>query len=228
MTSATSAMEGIVDIDFAENPENRLPVVLILDASSSMAGQPIAELNEGIKLFKEELLKDPQARLSVEVEIVVVSGEKATVVQEFVTVDNFEPKDLIADGRTPMGGGIELAIKELGERKDSYKRNAIGYFRPWVMVISDGRPTDEWKIPAAKLREEEQKGSLICYPVAVGLADVDILSSMSEVNQPVKLKGLAFKEMFRWLSASVTQVSRSGIGNAVDLPAVSWGNVAED
>ncbi len=218
-------MTDIVDMDLAENPENRLPVVLILDASSSMAKQPIAELNEGIKVFKEELLKDTQARLSVEVSIVVVSGEKAFVSQEFVTADNFEPKELLADGRTPMGEGIKLAIEELQARKDSYKRNDIGYFRPWIIIMSDGQPTDEWKVPAAQLRKEEENGSLICYPIAIGLADIDILGQMSGVNQPVRLKGLAFKEMFQWLSASVTEVSRSGVGNAVELPPVAWGEV---
>lgn len=91
--------------------------------------------------------------------------------------------------------------------------------------MSDGQPTDEWKVPAAQLRKEEENGSLICYPIAIGLADIDILGQMSGVNQPVRLKGLAFKEMFQWLSASVTEVSRSGVGNAVELPPVAWGEV---
>jgi uncharacterized protein YegL len=220
-------IEEITEIEFAENRESRLAVVLILDASSSMAGEPIKELNEGIKIFKEELLKDTQARLSVEIEIVVVSGEEAIVVQEFVTVDNFFPEPLKPVGRTPMGGGIELAMQELAGRKDSYKRNDISYFRPWLIIISDGQPTDEWKIPATKLKEAEERGELICYPVAVKKAEISILSQMS-ANPVVKLNGLQFKEMFKWLSASVTEVSRTGVGNAVELPAVSWGNVTEE
>jgi hypothetical protein len=34
--------------DFAENPEPRVPSILILDVSSSMQGTPIDELNNGL------------------------------------------------------------------------------------------------------------------------------------------------------------------------------------
>ena len=41
--------------DFAENPENRVPCVLLLDISGSMAGSAIAELNAGLATYKDEL-----------------------------------------------------------------------------------------------------------------------------------------------------------------------------
>lgn len=53
--------------EFAANPENRVPVILSLDTSGSMSGQPIEELNRGIAAFKEDILRDTQAALSVEV-----------------------------------------------------------------------------------------------------------------------------------------------------------------
>lgn len=40
--------------EFAENPESRCPVVLLLDTSYSMNGDPIRELNEGLKIFKDD------------------------------------------------------------------------------------------------------------------------------------------------------------------------------
>ena len=40
--------------EFVENPENRCPVILLLDASASMSGQPIQELNRGVAAFKGE------------------------------------------------------------------------------------------------------------------------------------------------------------------------------
>jgi hypothetical protein len=41
--------------DFASNPEPRCPCALLSDVSRSMAGQPIAELNAGLAVFKDEL-----------------------------------------------------------------------------------------------------------------------------------------------------------------------------
>ena len=37
--------------EFAENPEPRCPVVLVLDTSGSMQGKAINELNEGLRAF---------------------------------------------------------------------------------------------------------------------------------------------------------------------------------
>ena len=47
-------MSQMIDVafdgmEFAENPEPRVPVVLLIDKSASMNGQPIEELNNGIK-----------------------------------------------------------------------------------------------------------------------------------------------------------------------------------
>jgi uncharacterized protein YegL len=87
--------------EFAENPENRCPVILLLDTSGSMSGQPIQELNRGLAAFKEDVLRDTQASLSVEVAIVTFGPVRLT--QDFVTIDQFTLPKLEADGVTPMG-----------------------------------------------------------------------------------------------------------------------------
>ena len=56
--------------EFVENPENRCPVILLLDTSGSMTGQPIQELNRGLAAFKQDVQKDSQASLSVEVAMI--------------------------------------------------------------------------------------------------------------------------------------------------------------
>ncbi len=56
--------------EFVENQETRCPVVLLLDTSGSMQGEPIKALNDGIKTFQEDVMRDIQATLSVETAIV--------------------------------------------------------------------------------------------------------------------------------------------------------------
>lgn len=50
-------------VEFAENPEPRCPCVLLLDTSGSMQDNAVAALNEGLKAFKADLIKDWFSRL---------------------------------------------------------------------------------------------------------------------------------------------------------------------
>lgn len=145
--------------EFVENPENRCPVILLLDTSGSMSGQPIQELNRGLAAFKEDVLKDSQASLSVEVAMITF-GSIAKLIQDFVTIDQFTPPVLEVDGLTPMGAAIEYALDFLENRKQTYKDNGILYYRPWVFLITDGAPTDSWDSAAQRLREAEAQSRL--------------------------------------------------------------------
>lgn len=201
--------------EFAENPEPRCPVVLLLDTSSSMSGLPITQLNDGIVTFKEALMKDTMA--SKRVEIAVVTFGPVRIISDFQTIDNFTPNELKASGNTPMGEAIETAIDMINQRKLLYRQNGIDYYRPWLFIISDGAPTDDWQKAAQLIHEGERSKSLLFFAVAVENADLDLLSQIS-VREVVKLKGLMFRQMFLWLSSSLSSVSKSNPGQPVKTP----------
>ena len=53
-------MSGIFEgNEFADNPEPRALCVLVLDSSGSMQGAPIAELNAGLRRFRDDLAANP-------------------------------------------------------------------------------------------------------------------------------------------------------------------------
>ncbi|MHC5933065.1 vWA domain-containing protein [Nostoc sp.] len=212
--------------EFVENPENRCPVILLLDTSGSMSGQPIQELNQGLAAFKEDVLKDSQASLSVEVAMITF-GPIAKLIQDFVTIDQFTPPTLEADGLTPMGAAIEYALDFVENRKQTYKDNGILYYRPWVFLITDGAPTDSWDSAAQRLREAEAQSRLLFFAVGVKGADMNILKQISPPEHPpVMLNGLDFRELFVWLSASMKRVSSGKVGQAIALPAMGWGQIS--
>ncbi|MEH2414396.1 vWA domain-containing protein [Nostoc sp.] len=211
--------------EFVENPENRCPVILLLDTSGSMSGQPIQELNRGLAAFKEDVLKDSQASLSVEVAMITF-GPIAKLMQDFVTIDQFTPPILKANHFTPMGAAIEYALDFLENRKQTYKDNGILYYRPWVFLITDGAPTDSWDSAAQRLREAEAQSRLSFFAVGVKGADMNILKQISPPERPpVMLNGLDFRELFVWLSASMKRVSSGKVGQAVALSAMGWGQI---
>jgi uncharacterized protein YegL len=201
----------------AENPEQRTACVLLLDVSGSMDGAPITELNAGLQTYKNDLVADALAAKRVEVAIVTFGGQVQTIC-DFTTVEGFYPPTLTAGGHTPMGAAILQGIDMVRRRKEFYKTHSLLYLRPWLFLITDGAPTDEWHSAAAQVQQGEQAKSFSFYAVGVEGADFDVLQRISTGSKPLKLKGLAFRELFRWLSSSQQARSRSTQGDNVPLP----------
>lgn len=211
---------------FAENPEPRCPCVLLLDVSGSMKGQPVNELNQGVRVFKDELMADEMAAKRVEVAIVTFGPVQTAT--EFQTADVFEPPLLEAKGDTPIGAAIEAGLVLLDQRKQAYRRNGIAYYRPWIFLITDGGPTDYWKAAAEKVKAGEADNHFSFFSVGVEGARFDILSQIG-TREPLKLKELRFRDLFIWLSKSLGSVSKSAVGDKVELenPATpsGWASV---
>jgi uncharacterized protein YegL len=221
-TSLVVQSPFIADV-FAENPEPRCPCVLVLDTSGSMEGRPLTQLNAGYQTLLTELLEDALA--SKRVELAVVTFGPVKLVQDFETPDMIAASDLDVTGDTPMGEAIEFAIDLVKQRKDVYREAGIAYYRPWIFVITDGSPTDSWKAAARAVKEGEASNAFSLFAVGVEGADMETLKQIA-VREPIRLKGLRFAELFRWLSNSLKSVSRSKTTERVALPApTGWAEV---
>ena len=181
-----------------------------------MSGAPINNLNAGLAAFRQEVYKDEIASLRVEVSVVTFGPVR--LAQEFVTIDNFVPPHLEADGVTPMGQAIEYALDLLQDRKETYKNNGVQYYRPWVFLITDGAPTDSWYNAAQRVRQAEAQRRMLFFAVGVEGADMDTLRQIAPPERPpVLLNGFDFKSMFQWLSTSMKRVSTSQVGGNDDF-----------
>ncbi len=213
--------------EFVENPENRCPVILLVDTSGSMAGGPIEALNEGLRTFRETVLQDEQA--SLRVDVAIVGFGPVELLQDFVTIDQLNPPHLVANGLTPMGEAISFALDLLESRKVTYRANGIQYYRPWVFLITDGAPNpgSPWQQAAQRVQMAEQQRKLSFFAVGVQGADMNTLSQVAPpMRPPLMLNGLDFKSMFLWLSDSMVRVSSSTVGgDMVALPPVGWGQI---
>lgn len=214
-------------VEFAENPEPRCPCVLLLDTSGSMQGAPINALNEGLRTFKDDLIKNSLASRRVEVAVVTFDCD-INVVQDFVTAEEFDPPTLTAQGLTHIGAAIHKALDITQTRKAQYRANGVAYYRPWIFMITDGEPQGEQEgvveQVVQRLKDDEANKRVAFFTVGVENANMTSLSQIS-VRAPIKLKGLNFTEVFLWLSASMSAVSHSKLDEQVALPPVGWGAI---
>lgn len=230
--------QPFADVGLATNPEPRCPCVLLVDVSGSMAevvagdvknlGYTVQQdgqtyqavtggvtkmhlVNQGLKAYQTDLMTDSLAAQRVEVSVITF-GSTIETVCPFVTAHDFTPPTLEANGETVMGAAILRAIDAVTERKRLYRQNGLHFFRPWIFLVTDGKPTDSWREAAAKVQEGEKNKSFAFFTVGVGEADYDILRQISIARAPLALDGYKFREMFIWLSQSQRSVSHSNPG----------------
>lgn len=231
--------------DLITNPTPRVPICLVLDRSPSMSGEismgaeiqqtnpsPIEELNDGIEVFFDTIKEDEVAKYSAEIAIVAFSYN-AIEILDFDSITRVQSPiiDLETEyGGTSIGQGVDLALTLLDRRKKEYQDAGVDYFQPWLVLMTDGQPTDKTHIEVSnKVVKLVNKKKLTIFPIGIGEgADIDVLAMFSPKRPPLRLKGLRFKEFFEWLSASVSVTSQSTPGEVIPLDTEGikgWGEL---
>ncbi len=203
--------------DLFANPAARLPVCIVLDTSGSMFGRPITELKEALKRFVAAVDADEDARDSCEMAVISAGGD-VTVHPIAVSANgrpapSFDLDRIEAAGQTPLGEAVVVAMSLLTRRKAELKATGVPYYQPWLVIVSDGQPTDDTAEAEEQTRASVRSRSLTVIPVAVGGdADTERLQALAGGVAPHMLSGLDFGQLFSWLSASLAAVSRSTPG----------------
>ena len=225
-------MKNYYSVDeLVDNPTQRVPICLCLDVSGSMRGEPIRELNKGIKVFFDALKQDEIALYAADVCIVTYGNRGENSVQCISDFSSIESKttlsELTACGQTPMGEAVNMCLDLLDARKKEYQEKGVDYYQPWLVLMTDGKPYGD-KDPRAVSNAQQRTSQmvndrkLVVFPIGIGAeADMNVLAKFSPKNSPLKLNGLDFCQFFQWLSASVSRTSQS-LGEKVQLPQINW------
>jgi uncharacterized protein YegL len=215
----------------ARNKDQKCPVVLLLDTSGSMAGMPIEELNKALVQIKEDILNDTM--LSNRLELGIVAFDDDARVErpiDLISPDTDLPI-LNIGGVTNLVSGMNKAIELVTDRKNFYKSNGEQYYRPFIVLFTDGAPTntaeeiEELDQNIQKLSDEKR---FIFLPFGVDGADMQLLAKLAAQSADERLKNVGtafamkdvskFTEVFQFVSASISGIMEKGGTQAVQLP----------
>ncbi|MFN5640810.1 MAG: vWA domain-containing protein [Sphingobacteriales bacterium] len=214
----------------ARNKDQKCPVVLVLDTSGSMSGNPIDELNKALVKLKEDILSDPILTQRLEVGIVCFDDD-ARVERpiDLITVDTNMPS-LDVGGVTNVVSGINKAIEIVEERKQFYKTNGEQYYRPFIVLFTDGAPTntaDEIEMLDQQIQQMADNKKFVFMPFGVEGADFQLLAKLAVQSTDERLKNQAkawklkdvtkFAEVFAFVSSSISGAINQGGSQTAQL-----------
>lgn len=210
-----------------ENYEQKCLCVLVVDTSGSMETREpnpegggytkrIDELNRGLQQFKAEIEND--STMSDRLEIAIVAFNDQVSISEPCLVENLNIPTLHASGGTYIGTALKEARQLVDNRKAWYKSSGQPYYRPWIILMTDGEPLDERSATteAQSIAQGVQNKQYTFLPIGIGDgADMGFLQNIAAGLPAQKMKGLSFTAFFQWLSNSMGVITRSQPGESV-------------
>lgn len=207
-------MTGFNPSSFTVAKAKPLPVVLLLDVSTSMQGKSINELNSAVK----EMIADFASAEKNEVEIlvsIITFGAEVKLHTPYTSAKDIEWQDLQVSGMTPMGTAFSMA-KAMIEDKETTPSRA---YRPTIVLVSDGAPNDNWQQPLRELVNEGR--SQKCDRMAMAIGSDASNSVLNEFVSGTENKVFTaqdssqIQEFFKFVTMSITTRTQSQNANVV-------------
>jgi uncharacterized protein YegL len=118
------------------------PFYLCLDVSQSMAGEPIAEVNAELPQLRESIGQDPAVAEVTRFGIVTFSDTAKTVLPlvDLALVEAMPTVEI--EGRTSYAAAFDHLRRVIESDYLAGRSSGERWYRPAVLFVSDGRPTD--------------------------------------------------------------------------------------
>lgn len=194
----------------------RLPIYFLIDVSESMIGEPITQVENGMRNIIQELRTDPYALETVFVSVIAFAG-KAKHLIPLTELYKFYPPKFPIGGGTSLGTAMDFLMNDIEKNVVKTTAEMKGDWKPIIFLFTDGTPTDD---PSAAIdrwqRQYKSKANLVCISLGDN-ADTKILSKLTE--NVLRLKDTdeqSFKAFFKWVTASIKSSSVSVTDTGID------------
>lgn len=206
----------------------RLPIYFLIDVSESMVGQPIEEVQNGMRTIIQELRVDPYSLETVFVSIIAFAG-KAKTLSGLTELYKFYPPVFPIGGGTSLGAGLNHLMDSLDRDVQKTTLEVKGDWKPIIFLFTDGTPTDDYNSAIHRWNEKYRRH---CNLVAISIGDNVNTALLGQITDNVLLlkrtDNESFRQFFKWITASIKTSSVSVSEQYTDdlkLPAVSGINL---
>lgn len=187
----------------------RLPVFFLIDVSESMVGEPIAHVEEGLRTMIQSLKQDPYSLETIWLSVIAFAGKAKTLVPLTDLISYYPPQLPIGAG-TSLGAGLQHLMLEIDRNVLKTTAEVKGDWKPIVFLFTDGVPTDT---PQQIIQHWNERFRNRCTTVAISFgnnADSTLLRQFANnVMGFNDANPAAYKEFFRWVTASIRSSSQS-------------------
>lgn len=185
----------------------RLPVYLLLDCSSSMTGQPIEQVRQGLRALLDDLSTEPMAIETVYLSVITFDSSAQQLIP-LTELMQFKEPQIQANGATALGAALRLLKDCLDKEVRKNTEEQKGDWKPLVFLMTDGMPTDSWEVAADEVKKTKM-ANLIAF-AAGPYADVNNLKRLTDiVLKSDELSPGALKAFFQWMSQSILRTGKS-------------------
>jgi uncharacterized protein YegL len=206
----------------------RLPVYLLLDCSESMIGEGLHGLQQGLATLLRALRADPHALETVWLSCITFDRE-ARLRFPLTELSDVQLPPLRVRPGTALGAALNLCADRIQTEVHKTTPHRKGDWRPLVILLTDGQPTDDWESALQRLGQKAKPRPANIYTIGCG-DDVDVTALRELTDIVLHLREMTeekFKKLFVWLTASITEGSR-GVHEAEERPRICLDKLPEE
>lgn len=228
-----------------ESPKNfqqKCLCVLLLDVSGSMRKglegndsiRRIDKLNEGIARFYDDIInaKSGVAKTTKnQLEIAIIKfDQEPIIIRKPGLLESTDVPPILEErgSTTETVKAIEAVLDLVSERKRFYNDTGQKFYRPMIVLITDGKPSS----PQRKIdmmgeeitRRVKQKEIYMVGLSLIGNINHETMSKLSGGQYKFAVNEFEFSKFFQWLSVSVSNLSKSSDDSDIDFDDIedSW------
>jgi uncharacterized protein YegL len=199
--------------EFTSSQARPLPVIILADVSGSMDDDAkIDILNQSIQEMVTVFAGEGGEWAEIHLGVIAFGAGMVKPIINLQPSSGIEFTPLTAGGDTPMGQAFEI-VRLLLEDKSKVPSRA---YRPLIVLVSDGIPTDEWENPLKELLASSRAAKADRIALAIGDdADLTVLEAFTQKSSQVirTHQVREIRKFFRWITMSVSNRSKSSNPN---------------